>query len=78
MTIKFNAENTPSALKNFDQLPDTARVRLPIVKGLLSRSASSIWRDVKAGRLPAPIKIGPRATAWVVGDLRKALARAEA
>lgn len=76
MTIKFNAENTPSALKNFDQLPDTARVRLPIVKGLLSRSASSIWRDVKAGRLPAPVKIGPRSTAWIVGELRKTLARA--
>ncbi len=66
-----------SALKNFNFLPNEARVRLPVVCALFSRSASSIWRDIKAGRLPAPIKIGPRATAWVVGDLRKALARAE-
>lgn len=78
MATKLNAENTPSALQNFDKLPDTARVRLPVVEGLFARSASSIWRDVKAGRLPAPIKTGPRSTAWVVGDLRKALARAEA
>lgn len=77
MPIKINAERTPSALQNFDQLPDTARVRLPVVAGLFSRSASSIWRDVKSGRLPAPVKVGPRATAWIVGELRQALARAQ-
>ena len=77
MPTKSNAERTPSALQNFDELPDTARVRLPVVEGLLSRSASSIWRDVKAGRLPAPVKVGPRATAWVVGELRQAMARAQ-
>ncbi len=65
------------ALKNFDALPDTARVRLPVVQALLSRSASSVWRDVKSGRLPAPVKTGKRSTAWIVGELRQALARAQ-
>lgn len=77
MPIKINAERTPSALQNFDQLPDTARVRLPVVQALLSRSASSVWRDVKSGRLPAPVKTGKRSTAWIVGELRQALARAQ-
>lgn len=66
-----------SALKNFDALPDVARVRLPVVCALFSRSDASVWRDVKSGRLPAPVKVGPRSTAWVVGDLRQALARTQ-
>lgn len=64
----------PDALRNFDSLPDSASVRLPVVCGLLSRSPASIWRDVKAGRLPAPYKNGPRCTVWRVGSLREHLA----
>lgn len=64
----------PDALINFDSLPDSASVRLPVVCGLLSRSPASVWRDVKAGRLPAPHKVGPRSTVWNVGDLRQLLA----
>jgi predicted DNA-binding transcriptional regulator AlpA len=63
----------PSALTHFDDLPDSAYVRLPVVIALFSRSASSVWRDVQAGRLPAPRKLGPRCSAWNVGELRAVL-----
>ncbi len=39
---------------------------------MLSIGVSTLWRDVKAGKLPAPIKIGG-ATRWRVSDLQRAL-----
>lgn len=61
----------PAALAQFDQLPDSAHVRLPIVAALHGISAPTVWRWVKSGRLPAPMKLGPNTTAWRVGDLRR-------
>ncbi len=58
------------ALNNFDQLPDSAYVRLPVVCGLFACHAATVWRRVKDGSLPAPAHLGPRVTAWRVGDLR--------
>ena len=64
----------PSALVNFDQLPASAFVRLPVVRAVLGgRSAASIYRDVQAGRLPAPVALGPRCSGWNVGRLREAI-----
>lgn len=60
------------AIQNFDHLPNTALVPLPVVAAIRGRSPASIWRDVRAGRLPAPINAGPRCTRWRVGDLRRA------
>ena len=35
----------------------------------LPLSHSTLWREVKAGRFPAPIKLTERATAWRWGDV---------
>lgn len=64
----------PDALKHFDSLPDAAGVRQPVVEGLLGCSAATVWRSVKAGRIPAPKKTSPRVAVWNVGELRRALA----
>ena len=61
------------SLKNFDQLPDSANVRLPTVMGLYGISAATVWRQVKAGIIPSPRKLTPRTTAWSVKDLRQVL-----
>lgn len=61
----------PAALANFDSLPDSAHVRLPIVAAWRGSSPATIWRHVKSGLLPAPVKLGPNTTAWRVGDLRR-------
>jgi len=62
----------PAALAQFDDLPDSASVRLPVVAALNGISAPTVWRWVKAGRIPAPKKLGPNTTAWNVGELRRA------
>ena len=36
---------------------------------LLRRCRTSIRADVKAGRLPAPIALGPRHRGWLRGDV---------
>lgn len=64
----------PDALTNYDSLPDSAHVRLPVVRALVGCSSATVWRMVKKSTLPAPRKLSERVTAWNVGELRKALA----
>ncbi len=63
-------------LRNFDSLPDSAHVRLPVVAALFACSEATVWRGVKSGRIPKPRKHFNRACAWQVGELRKALDKA--
>lgn len=67
------APTIPAALAHFDNLPDSAHVRLPVVAAWRGISAATVWRHVRQGLLPKPTKIGPNTTAWQVGELRRAL-----
>lgn len=60
-------------LRNFDHLPDAARVRSDVVKGLFGISNSTLWRWVKDEQLPKPEKFGRSDCFWRVGDIRKML-----
>ncbi len=35
---------------------------------------ATIWRGIKAGRSPEPIKVGPATNRWRVGELRSRIA----
>ena len=65
----------PLALKNFDQLPDSANVRRVVVESLLGCSRATIWRMVSRGALPSPRKLSTGLCAWNVGELRQFLSR---
>jgi predicted DNA-binding transcriptional regulator AlpA len=65
---------TNKALEGFDKLPDSAFVRVETVSALRNCSNATTWRHAQQGLIPAPKKIGPRITAWNVGELRRALA----
>ena len=67
------ANHLPDALRNFDALPDSANVRLPVVAALFACSTVTVWRRVKKGTLPAGRRLSEGVTAWNVGQLRKAL-----
>ena len=62
-----------AALENFDRLPDSSHVRVPVVAALFGCGRSTIWQWTKDGRLPAAKKLGPRTTGWNVGELRAIL-----
>lgn len=75
MEIKSELSKTiPEALAQFDNLPDAAYIRLPVLKRLYGISAASCWRGVKNGTIPKPSKLSERCTAWNVGLIRAALA----
>jgi len=73
-TVSRSSTPTPKGLSTFDELPDCARAALPVVCKLYDISPATAWRRVKQGLIPAPIKVGG-STRWVVGDLRRALAK---
>ena len=63
----------------FDALPDSAFIResqlvqspkRPDRPAPLPFSAPTLWRKVKAGTFPKPIKLSERVTAWNVGTVR--------
>ena len=58
----------------FDTLPDCALLRerqLIAPSGPLPFGSASLWRKVKAGTFPAPIKLNDgRMTCWRWGDVR--------
>lgn len=68
-----SAATIPEALAQFDLLPNSAQVRLPVTKGVLSVSSATVWRMVKAGKLKA-YKLTERTTTFNVGELRALLA----
>jgi predicted DNA-binding transcriptional regulator AlpA len=56
-------------------LPSEGFIRLPQVLHVLAIGKSSFWEGVKAGRFPAPVKLGPRTSVWRVEDIRALIAR---
>lgn len=60
-------------MNDHNVLPATGFLRLASIlapKGPIPVSASTWWLGVKLGRYPAPVKLGPRITAWRVEDIR--------
>lgn len=51
--------------------PVCAVLRLRDVQEMTGRKRSSIYEDIAAGRLPRPIKIGPRAVGWLRTDIEQ-------
>lgn len=65
---------------SFDSLPDGAYIRAarlvpnpkrPADPAPLPFSAPTLWRKVRDGSFPAPVKLSERVTAWHVGTVRK-------
>ena len=64
----------PAALRNFHELPDSARVSAAVPRGLWDISDATLRRRVAAGVIPKPVYDG-RDRRWIVGELRAALAK---
>lgn len=71
------------AIPSFDALPDSAFIReaqlvqspkRPGSPAPLPFSAPTLWRKVRAGTFPKPVKLSERVTAWNVGTVRAWLA----
>jgi len=72
-----SAASIPAQKAGFDLLPDGAFIRAGQLvqspkkpEAPLPFSAPTLWRKVKDGTFPAPIKLSERVTAWNVGAVR--------
>ncbi|MEI7614500.1 MAG: AlpA family phage regulatory protein [Betaproteobacteria bacterium] len=74
-TPRQERSNATKAINSpdFDSLPDSGFVRLPSLLLLFACSRATIWRWVKAKKIPTPKKLGPRVTAWNIGELRQVI-----
>jgi predicted DNA-binding transcriptional regulator AlpA len=61
--------------ESYGVLPATGYVRQSKVLIVVPFSPSTLWRNVKKGIFPEPIKLAPRITAWRVEDIREFLDR---
>jgi predicted DNA-binding transcriptional regulator AlpA len=71
-----HSAQTLTPLQSFSQLPDEAHIRVRVVAALFAISVPTVWRWVQLGRLPPPHRFSKRLTAWNVGSIRAALAKA--
>jgi predicted DNA-binding transcriptional regulator AlpA len=63
--------NTQSNRAAFDLLPSEGYVRQAhLIHAVVPFSGATLWRKVKAGTFPAPVKLSERVTAWRVEDVR--------
>ena len=73
MTPQANTGIAPAQadiLSTYGALPATGFVRLPILRPIVPFSDSTLWRRVRAGTFPAPVKLSERVTAWRAEDIR--------
>ena len=54
-----------------DALDDVSFLRLPEVKAVTGLSKTSIYELVRDKSFPAPVRLGPRAVAWVRSEVRQ-------
>jgi len=63
-------------------LPEAGYLRIGQILGtkttpaLIPVGRSTWWDGVKKGRFPAPVKLGPRITAWKVDEIREYIRKA--
>lgn len=46
-------------------------MRLPEVKAVTGLSKTSIYELIRSRKFPAPVRLGPRAVAWVKSEIRQ-------
>lgn len=52
-------------------LPETGFVRQSqLIPHIIPFSSTTLWRKVKSGDFPAPVKLSSRVTAWRAEDVR--------
>ena len=68
----FNRHRSQMSKRQLFSLPEVGFIReADLVPQIIPISSATLWRLVKDGQFPSPIKLSPRVTAWRVSDVRK-------
>lgn len=67
------SQNTLDASLNgtAENLEDVSFLRLPEVKSITGLSKTSLYALIREQSFPAPVRLGPRAVAWVRSEIRQ-------
>lgn len=65
------ADAQTGTLATYGALPATGFVRLSDLRTIIPLSDSTIWRRVRQGTFPAPVKLSERVTAWRCESIRQ-------
>ena len=58
--------------QNCASLPEVGFIRqAQLIPSIVPFSNATLWRKVKDGTFPAPVKLSPRVTAWDVQKIRE-------
>lgn len=71
---KQHKKACPLPTVNLNKLPDSGFLRLRQVLAVFPVSRSTWLEGVKSGRYPKQVKLGPRAVAWRIEDIRRLIA----
>ncbi|ARO87949.1 AlpA family phage regulatory protein [Nitrosospira lacus] len=56
---------------NFGKLPASGYIRQSqLIPAIVPFSSATLWRKVKKGEFPRPVKLSERITAWDVNSIR--------
>ena len=79
LVVPAMASKPSAIIPSFDTLPNSAYIReaglvsspkRPGIPVPLPFSAPTLWRKVREGTFPKPVKLSNRVTAWNVGTVR--------
>ena len=71
-----NCRDMPSNPNPLGALSETGYIRQSqLIPAIFPFSSATLWRKVKSGTFPQPVKLGPRITAWRVEDIRGLIER---
>jgi prophage regulatory protein len=53
------------------RMSETSRklIRWPVVHEKTGKSRTQVWRDIRAGKFPAPVQIGPNSIGWYLDEI---------
>jgi predicted DNA-binding transcriptional regulator AlpA len=60
-------------MTNKTELPETGLVRLSTILAVIPVSKSTFYAWIAAGKVPRPVRLGSRISAWRVEDIRALL-----
>lgn len=61
----------PNRDDTIGKVDDVVFLRLPDVKAVTGLSKTSLYALIKEKSFPAPVRLGPRAVAWVKSEIRQ-------
>jgi prophage regulatory protein len=67
---RSEVQTSPRASEMSGSLDDVTFMRLPEVKAVTGLSKTSIYELIRTRSFPAPVRLGPRAVAWLKSEIR--------